>query len=349
MGASEPIRIDGSFGEGGGAILRQALGLSVYTGDHVHIVNIRSGRRQPGLRPQHLAAVRVAAAISQANVEGVALGTQELLFRPATLVGGESRVDVGTAGSVTLLLQSVLLPILLSEEPFTLHLIGGTDVPFSPPVDYLGAVTLPSLAGIREARLGIQRRGYLPSGGGRVRISLSKPPTPRSIERLEPGAIWRVRGVSHAARALKTRSVAERQARAAEGGLQRLEVPVEIGVEYSDSPAVGSGITVWADTEEGPTFGGSALGRRGKPAERVGREAARVLLEELDRGGAVDRYLADQLVPFLGVVGGAIRTTEVTPHVRSNCYVVERILGVEVEVDEAAGLIRCTKPALSGA
>ncbi len=322
------IEIDGSYGEGGGSIVRQALALAAYAGTAVRVSHIRAGRDEPGLKAQHLKALEAVAAICGARVEGARVGSTELTFKPGSPRSGAFRFDVGTAGATTLVLQSLLLPCLCSKGDFTIEVVGGTDVPWSPPADYLGSITLPVLSHFGAGRLSVLRRGYYPKGGGRLLARLigrGDPPPPVSL--VEPAAVVAVRGISHAARILAVRQVGERQAEAAREELAPLGVPVEIPAEYGEAYSAGSGITLWTTGADGPPLGGSALGARGKRAEDVGREAAQTLKAEIASGAAVDRYLADQLIPFLAVSGGSLVTSDVTLHTRSNIYVAETILG----------------------
>ncbi len=331
------IEIDGSYGEGGGAILRQALGLAVYAAKPVRIRKIRTGRRKAGLAAQHLKAVEAAGAICGARVQGANLGSTELVFDPGPVRPGRVSVDVGTAGSVTLVLQAVLLPCLFLPGEFEFELTGGTDVPWSPPADYLANVTLRTLQPFGIGRLEVVRRGYYPKGGGLLRARLEGGSGfGFALKFPAPGDVKVIRGVSHATVPLKERGVAERQADAAEHLLQRLGSPVEIAVEYSDAANLGSGVTLWTESDDGPPIGGSALGAKGKAADDVGREAARALLNEFNAGAAVDHHLADQLIPFLAVSGGSLVTSGITAHTRSTVYVAEQILGTEFAVEGLA-------------
>lgn len=337
------MTLDGSYGEGGGAILRQALGLSIFTGRPIRVVRIRAGRREPGLRPQHLKAVEAAALVSEARVEGAEPGSQEILFAPGPTLRGGWTLDVGTAGSVSLVLQAVLLPGLCTPGPYRFTLTGGTDTTWSPPVDYLARVTAAALEPFGRLSVEVERRGYYPKGGGRVTAGLdgrSGPWPPLAYE--GSPRVAAVRGRSHAAATLAGREVAERQARAAKRRLARLGVPVEVEVEYAETFSPGSGIVLWTEGSV-PPLGASALGERGRPAEAVGEAAARDLLSEIEAGAGVDHHLADQLVPFLAAAGGRLRTSRLTGHTRSNLYVAELILGTEFRVDEAAGTIEAVR------
>ncbi|MGD8868243.1 MAG: RNA 3'-terminal phosphate cyclase [Gemmatimonadales bacterium] len=328
------IEIDGAHGEGGGAILRQALGMAAYAGVPIRVVNIRAGRPRPGLAPQHVKAVEAIAAVCGARVEGVELSSTRIGFEPGLVRPGVFALDIGTAGSTTLLLQTLLLPCLTNPGEYEFRLTGGTDVPWSPPADYMKNVTLLALGSFGASELNMHRRGYYPRGGGRILARLLTGPEPASggLDFLEPSEVKAIKGISHAAAPLQERHVAERQADAADHLLSRLGCPVEIAVEYSNAACLGSGVTLWTESERGARLGGTALGARDKPADVVGREAAKSLMNSMSAGVAVDRHLADQLIPFMAVRGGSLFTTEISSHLRSNIYVAERIIGARFEV-----------------
>jgi len=328
------IEIDGAYGEGGGAILRQALGMAAYAGVSVRVVNIRAGRPRPGLAPQHVKAVQAVAELCGAQVEGLEPSSTEVSFYPGEVKPGVFSFDIGTAGSTTLLLQTLLLPCLTCPGEFEFRLTGGTDVPWSPPADYMANVTLPALASFGVGELNMHRRGYYPKGGGRILVRLlgSTQAQSGAVDNLQPGDIKAIKGISHAASPLQERHVAERQADAADHLLSRLGCPVEIKAEYSNAACLGSGVTLWTESERGLPLGGTALGARDKPADVVGREAAKALMSAMSAGVAVDRYLADQLIPFMAVRGGSLFTSEITSHLRSNVYVAEQIIGTRFEI-----------------
>ena len=328
------IVIDGSYGEGGGQILRTAVALSVITGKAVKIVNIRANRPNPGLRPQHLHGILALKELSNAKVKGAQVGSTVLEFVPGEAEAKHIRVPIKTAGSITLVLQALLPAMAFTGGSF--EITGGTDVPWSPPVDYLKHVTLFALEkmGIK-ASIEIKRRGHYPRGGGLVVGRVEPWEGRKPLIALEWEGIERFAGISHATN-LPTH-VAERQAKAAEDRLRELySAPVEIKREISRSLGPGSGIVVWAETDS-LRLGGDALGKRGKPAEVVGREAADELLEALTTRAAVDKFLGDQLIPFLVFAGGKIRVAEITNHLVTNVWVVERFFGKVFEVEGEIG------------
>ncbi len=327
------IEIDGSMGEGGGQILRTSVALSAVTLRPIRIYNIRAKRKNPGLRRQHFTAVKALAEMTDATVKGLEVGSTELEFYPRRLKGGNFRFDIGTAGSVSLVLQAITPAALFAPEPVKVWLRGGTDVPMSPPIDYLRFVFYPLLErfGV-EWDLVLKKRGHYPKGGGVVEFSIPNPP--RRLNpwgEVERGEVIKVRGLSHCVKLPK--HVAERQAKAAEellrnSGIENVDIDLEWYPRERDPHlGPGSGIVLWAITEKS-ILGGDSLGARGKPAERVGEEAAVKLLEDLSTGMALDRHMSDMIIPYLALscgeaeVGGARLTMHAWTHVK----VVEKIL-----------------------
>jgi len=328
------VVIDGSYGEGGGQILRTSVALSVITGKPVKIVKIRTNRPNPGLRPQHLHGILALKELSNARVKGAQVGSTVLEFIPGKASAKHVRVPIKTAGSVTLVLQALLPAMAFTGGSF--EVTGGTDVPWSPPVDYLRNVTLFALERMGlKVELEIRRRGHYPRGGGLVTGRVEPWEERKPLKALEWSRIERFAGISHATNL--PAHVAERQAKAARERLEELySVPVEMETEVSRSLWPGSGIVVWAETDE-LRLGGDALGKRSKPAEIVGREAAEELIAQLTPGKAVDKFLGDQLIPFLAFAGGEIGVAEITNHLVTNVWVVERFLGRVFEVEGEIG------------
>ncbi len=351
------IRIDGSYGEGGGQIIRTAVALSAVTGTEVTISNIRSNRPKPGLKAQHMSAIRTAADMTGARIWGLKSGSTELTFSPGNISGGHYSIDIGTAGSITLLLQCLMPVASAAQEPVSLDITGGTDVAWSPPIDYMAHVLLPVLAAMGlKCSIELYRRGYYPRGGGRV-TAIIHPSSLRAVEldkeketdtkkeeeeeeiemeketetEKEPCT---VSGISHSSNLPP--HVAQRQADAATAALEKAGYNSSIDTWAASSPSTGSGITLW-----GGYTGGSALGKRGLPAEKVGRAAAGEIITELGSGAAVDVHLADQLIPYMGLAGGGSFTVrEVLGHTRTNIWVVEQFLGVEFRIEEKKDLFK---------
>lgn len=334
------IEVDGSIGEGGGAVLRTALALSAVSWKPVHIYNIRAKRTKPGLQPQHLRGVEALAKLTNARVEGLGLHSKELKFEPSAIEGGRYRVNIGTAGSTTLILQILMPAAAFARKPVEVEITGGTDNPFAPPIDFLKNVTLPTLRKMGyRGEVECVQRGHYPRGGGIVRAHIEPLKKLQALRLTEPGRVTCIAGVAHCVRL--PGHIATRMAHAASLALIKAgHAKVEIKAEsYSPTQdphlGPGTGITLWAETENGAILGASSLGERGKPAEQVGQEAAESLIEQLQTGRAVDRHLTDQLVPYLALAEGRseITSAELTSHALTNIALVEQILGVKFEVE----------------
>lgn len=343
--------IDGSYGEGGGQVLRTALTLAVLTGRPTHIEHIRAGRRKPGLRPQHLTAVRAAAAVCGARLEGDELGSQTLSLVPdGPPVPGKYTFDVGeaarggSAGSVSLVLQTVLLPLALAEGESHLTLRGGTHVPWAPPISYLEHVFLPTLARMGVgAQVELTRWGFYPAGGGEVQVRIMGwEGVLRPILLTERGKlqrIWGTAAVTNLPAHIPQRMAARACNVLAEEGLQAQVEPRRLrGV------GPGAGIFLFAEYVASPsgetaTAGFTAYGRKGLPAERVAEMACQEILAHYRSGAPVDPHLADQLVLPMALADGEsqVRTSQVSQHLLTNVWVVRKFLARDVRVEGELG------------
>ncbi len=332
------VEIDGSIGEGGGAILRVALGLAVVTRQAVKILNIRKGRKEPGLRVQHLESVKAMAAVCNAEVKGVALGSTELEFYPGEVVAKPVQVQISTAGSIGLVFQSLAPLACQLQEPLLVEITGGaTFGKFAPPVPYIQQVLLPALAFMDyRVELEVHQHGFFPVGGARITIRIFPCQKLRPV-RLEKQPDGKIHGVSVASEQLKNAEVARRQAAAAKERLKGYDV--EIGTEYVSAASAGSGIVLWRGF-----LGADGLGERGKPAEQVGREAADSLLSVLDSSAAVDRHLSDQLLVFMALANGrsSILAPELTRHAQTNMEIIKRFVAAEFRLQPKNNCILIT-------
>jgi RNA 3'-terminal phosphate cyclase (ATP) len=321
------MRLDGSYGEGGGQILRTAVALSAVTGKQVEIYNIRKIRPKPGLAAQHVKAIETVSSICDAEVDGCSLHSTYLSFKPAKIKGGTYDIDIGTAGSITLLLQCLMPAAMHAPSPVKLTITGGTDVAWSPPIDYLRYVTLGALSRMGyECELRLVRRGYYPRGGGYVEAIIN--PSTLKKTSFDKNQCNIVEGISHSSGL--PAHVAQRQASSAGKILREEGYNTSISLEIKDGTSTGSGITLWCGTA-----GGSSLGKPGLGAEKVGSTAAVSILRELKPGAGVDIYLADQLIPYLALArGGSFTTRVLTPHAKTNIWVTEQFLDVKFKIEE---------------
>ena len=321
--------------------MRTALSLAAALEQPVHIADIRAGRAKPGLRPQHLAGVLSLARITDAEVTGAQLHSRELTFRPRGLYPGQYLFDVaektGSAGSVTLLAQALLPPLLAADRPSRLTLRGGTHVAWSPPAHYFLHVFLPALAQLgARVEMTLERWGWYPRGGGEVVLEVHPAPRLSGAEWRTPPDYRDFRAISAASRLPE--HVARRQA---ERLKSRLGGDLPVDLVQAGGLDAGSMVLLY-----GPRAGFDALGARGKPAEKVADEAADQFVTFRDRRAAVDRHLADQIVLYLARAHGAslFITPEITLHLLTNLWVIEQFLGPIFEVQGELGEkgeIRC--------
>jgi RNA 3'-phosphate cyclase len=338
------IEIDGSHGEGGGQILRTSVSLSALTFKPVRITNIRAGRPKPGLKRQHMAGIELTSQLVDADVEGLEIGSTEIVFKPSSLISGDFTYDIGTAGSISLVLQAVLPPAILSTDPVRFFIKGGTDVKWSPPIDYLREVFVPIVLRM-GAKVDIKqkRRGHYPRGGGQVEVQVSPISELSPVSLLDFGELRTITGISHCVRLPE--HIADRQATSVENVLASRNLNFDQiereWYEKNNDPhlGAGSGIVLWAESTSGIRIGADTLGERGKRAEEVGKGAAMRLLQELATGKAIDSHLCDMLIPYLALAKGLsqIGITEITSHLITNIWVAERILGVNITLEGNPG------------
>jgi RNA 3'-terminal phosphate cyclase (ATP) len=326
------IEIDGSYGEGGGQILRTALALSAILKKPCTLHHIRSKRKNPGLQTQHLEGVEALARITEAETEGVEFGSQKIIFHPKRILPGDYHFEVRTAGSVTLLLQAVFLPLCLAPGTSNVTLVGGTHVPWSPPFHYFSQVLLPAVESMGvSVKAAIEKWGFYPRGGGRIKLKINPVRELKPISLVDRGSLKKVSGLS--AISNLPRHVAERQKGQAFNRIQKeLKIDPEIAI-LSDAPSLGPGSFLFLSAEYERTIGGfSSLGARGKPAEKVADEAVDSLRDYVASEGCIDPHLADQLVPFMALARGnsSFTTTRMTEHLLTNLWVIEQFLKVKI-------------------
>lgn len=326
------LTIDGSFGEGGGQILRSSLALSMITGAPFRIENIRANRDPPGLARQHLTSVTSAAQVCGAQVEGAELRSRELTFRPGRITLGDYTFSVGSAGSTTLVLQTVLPALLVGSEPSTLTLEGGTHNPFAPPLDFLDKAFLPIVNRMGpRAQTALEQPGFAPRGGGRVICTVEPAPKLSPVQLLERGAVKR--RLARAVVAGLPRTIAERELAVVREKLGWTPAECEV-VELPEAFGPGNIVTLEVESDH-ITEVFTGVGRRGVRAEQVAAGAAENARRYLAANVPVGDCLADQLLlPMALAAGGSYRTVALTRHSATNVEVIRTFLDVNVAIRE---------------
>lgn len=332
-----PIRIDGSFGEGGGQILRTALSLSAATKMPVDVFNIRARRKSPGLRPQHLESVRAIAKICNGELQGAEIGSTSISFTPKEIKGGEYHIEIGTAGSVSLVLQTIFIPLSMAKVPSTITIKGGTHVPFSPCFHYLALQWLHYIKRIGfDATVEMKRAGFYPKGGGEISAHIKPVKEIKPLVIKDRGKLIRIKGISAVAN-LKM-SIAERQKQQAEKRLSNENLPHEI--QLVEFPAFGQGTLclLLAEFEHSQCcyYGLGAIGRK---AETVADDACYPLFRFLRSKASVDEFLADQLLLPLALAKeeSEFATFRISKHLLTNIEVIKKFLPVRFDITGKEG------------
>jgi len=333
------ILVDGSQGEGGGQVLRTAVALSAITGKACRIENIRAGRPNPGLAASHATALRAAAAACSASLSGVEVGSSAVEFHPGTITAGKYAFDVGTAGALTLVLQTLVPIALQAPAESTFELRGGTDVPWSPPMDYFEHILCWWLRMMgAEVRLITRRRGFYPKGGGLVYVVVQPARSLRPLPTLAVTPLGDVHVESLASESLKNSRVAERQV---EGFRREFGGHVDHRIEYLDTYSFGSILHAHAHTGD-TKLGANSLGRRGVRAEDVGAEAARELRKELEAAATLDIYMSDQILLYAALASGPSTFTarEVSGHAATTMSLIPQFLPCRFETRPEGSAVR---------
>ena len=336
------IEIDGSHGEGGGQLVRNAAALAAVTGKPARVSNIRAKRPNPGLAAQHVAGLRALAAVSGAEIEGLQPGSRQIVVKPGKLRGGDHSFDIGTAGSVTLALQACLPAALLAPQPTGLRFVGGTDVKWSPPIDYFRFVFLPLLARMGgRVDVDVRKRGYYPRGGGEIHVKVTPVGGFRPLVVEPPGTLKRVRGIAHAANLPP--EVAQRMRQAA---TRQFVAIAEAKIEeqsLGNAQAIGPGgaVVLWTE-HENTVLGADALAEKGAPAEEVGAQAGQEMIADLRAHASLDLHASDQVLIYGALAKGESRFSarEVTSHALTTMWLIEAFLDVRFETVQVGGRVQ---------
>ncbi len=342
-------KIDGSMMEGGGQLLRMALSYSAITGNPVNIVNIRAKRRVPGLKPQHYNTVKALKQMCNAKVQGLKLDSRNIKFQPSKIRGGTYKIDIGTAGSISLMLQCLAPVASFADGNIKLEIKGGTAVKWSPPITFLTQIVWKAFEKMGfKGEIRRIREGFYPKGGGLVHVAIEPVNSLKPLVLLEQGKISKIKGISICGRLPE--HVATRQASSANMVLRKSGYKTEIITGSLKGPKTplspGSQITLWAQGTPEIFLGADSLGERGKPAEKVGSEAAHSLLEQLKTGATVDYHTADHLILPCSLAGGesTFKASRLSLHTLTAIRLAEMIVGAEFQVEEntgGSGTVKC--------
>lgn len=331
------------MGEGGGSVLRLSIALAAVKNEPVEIRNIRANRSPPGLKNQHLAAVKCLKKLTDAEVEGLKKNSDKISFDPNKIRRKNVKTDVCTAGSTTLILQTVMIPATFARKSVNVQLTGGTDNPFAPPIDHLKNVKIPILRKIGyQGKVKVDRRGHYPKGGGEIRATINPVKSLDPLRLEKRGKIQKIFGKSHTVKLPD--HIAKREAKSAKKLLNEKGYETKIETETQEEPenhqqSPGTGIVLWAKTKQGSILSSSCLGEKGKPAEEVGEEAAEKLIQQIETGKALGPHMTDQVIPYLSLANGKskIGSTKLTSHTLTNIELIKKIIGAKITIEGKQG------------
>ncbi|MFT4304914.1 MAG: RNA 3'-terminal phosphate cyclase [Candidatus Woesearchaeota archaeon] len=327
---------------GGGQMLRTALALSTITKKPFRMINIRKKRPQPGLKKQHLACIKAFEHLFKCKVINKNIGSEEIEFYPGELKAKRLNIDIETAGSITLFLQSLLLPCFVNGNSIIIKVIGGTDVKFSMPFDYFNEIILPHYKRFSEYKMILNKRGFYPKGNGSVELKILKHNKNfiKKVDLTQKGNLEIIKGISIASKELEHKNVAQRQAYAASNYFLKLKKPIKIETMYYETKDIGSSITLWAlfsknddiDYFNPMKTGADYLGEKHISSEKIGENAAKKLYENIVNEFYCDEHLADNLIPIMSLIGGKIKTNKITEHILNNINVCEKFTKTKFEI-----------------
>jgi len=332
------IEIDGGEGSGSGTIVRLAVSLCTVLGQDLRLTSIRAKRDKRGLRAQHRQVVTACAEMCGGEVERAEVGSSEMVYRPGRRIkGGACEWDIGTAGSTTMLAMSLLLVGCFADKPCSFTLKGGLFQDFAPSAYHMRGVLLPLLIRMGlDAELSVRRPGYVPEGKGILEVKVK--PAKAGLSPLvltDQGKVISVKGIALSSH-LAEQEVSDRMADECSARLEEAGYDAEIQAVYESSASQkGADLSVWMETDSGAVIGSDRAGKLGRRSEEIGRYVAGSILEDMKTGATVDRYVADQLIPFCAVASGASEYVmpSVTEHVETNLWLVEKILGAKTSLD----------------
>lgn len=337
--------IDGSYGEGGGSILRLSAAFSILTKKPVRIYNIRKNRPKPGLRTQHLIGLESLAELCQGKLSNANVGTTEIFFEPGKINRNLLNIKIPTAGSIGLLLQVIQIACINNDKELSLNIDGGATFGLgAPTLLYLQNVTFKILERMGyKIEVNILKDGFYPKGGARAKVIIKPSIRINPIHLVEHGLIKEIKGISIASNSLKQQKVAERQSKAARALiLKKLKVPCEIQEKYVDSFSTGSGICIWLETNTEIILGADKIGEKGVRAEIIGQQCADFLIETYKTKATCDTFLSDQLLPYMAMAEGISEflTPRFTEHARTNIWLLEQFINHKFQIDQLENMVK---------
>jgi RNA 3'-phosphate cyclase len=343
------IEIDGSYGEGGGQMIRTASALSVLTGKSFHMFNIRSNRPAPGLRTQHLKSIMTCAEMCSAKLENAEIASRDVVFEPGEFFEGEKiSMEIETAGSIGLVLQMLTPVVMKAGKRFRMDINGGAVFgKYAPPLQYIQQVILPIIRRMGyDISIDIIRYGFYPSGGAKVVVIFNPPTSHLSHIKMETvPSIESVNGISVSTRELRYAKIAERTRAGVHEFMKENAIDCEIKTVYCEANNTGSGLVLYAKANPIVAIGSDGLGSPSLKPEFLGRYTSRAIVDLINTGCPVDTHAADQLLLFMALAKGrsVIKTPQLTEHAKTNMFVIQKFLDVEfsIEEDENSFVIAC--------
>ncbi|MFX0134405.1 MAG: RNA 3'-terminal phosphate cyclase [Candidatus Hodarchaeota archaeon] len=338
--------IDGSYGEGGGSILRLSAAFSVLTKKPIRIYNIRKNRPKPGLRTQHLVGLESLAELSQGKLSDVKVGTTEIFFDPNEIKTQTLDINIKTAGSIGLLLQAIQIACINNKNEIQLNVKGGaTFGKWAPTILYIQNITLKILEKMGyRTEIDIIKDGFYPKGGAQARIIIKPTKEFNPIQLIGQGNIKEINGISIASNFLRKQKVAERQAKVAKRRISnKLNFSCFIKTKYVDTLSPGSGICIWLKTDSGVILGADNVGERGIPAEKVGQKCADFLINTYQSKATCDTFLSDQLLPYMAMVTegkSEFLTSKFTNHAKTNIWLLEQFINKKFLIEQRKNLVK---------
>jgi RNA 3'-phosphate cyclase len=336
------LKIDGNYGEGGGQLIRTAIAMSCITNKPIKIFNIRKGRSKPGLKAQHLTGINAAAHICGAKVTGNKLGSSEISFSPGSHQHGKFQFNVGTAGSVTLVLQTLVPIAAFGKDCSTFEIIGGTDVHFAPTIDYFEHVFGRNMK-IIGLDIAVQEvyRGFYPKGGGKVRIVVHPWKQRKAFDAVKQKKLEHIDVHSISSENLRKADVAKRQIKGFSSKISSKLCAIikETKEIYAPSRSPGTSLHAHAHFKN-CKLGVVEIGKQGKRAEQVGAECAYKLEQEINSGATIDHRMADQILPFLAFTGGRFKTSRISEHLKTNAWIIQQFLPhINININEKTNVV----------